>query len=473
MNAHSERCPSCGSIRGPQARFCGSCGSPFSTRPHDSPRDRQEGPPPDSGGPSEATGRATPDPGSIAADGLRLARKAGRLVQDPIHLNVPSPARWQVVVGDLPPSGPAALSALNRGLKAEARRAATELLGKKEKDPDREPAPIAPTSRETPTNVEPEEQLLSSSGARPVAPGHPPTGEGAQTMAEVPTHSPRPPEPVHEASSRRPASQAPSQRPGRPPAKPEGPLERPSRPPERPARAAECEQPRPSAGPTARRAALDQASPPPGRPPEEPERPPRPPEASGPPPGPAPARPERGVATPSRPPDRPSGPPERPLSPPEATRVRHASVSPGPSPEARPAPLSEPWKLVIVAGPSVGQRYPLGVRTTIGRSATNTIQLRDDRSSRNHAELVRTNEGYWLRDLGSTNGTQLNGQLIRQPVTVTAGDRVQVGNTVLQVVASERASTQTEAVRPTQCTRCGLQIAPGTNFCGACGQRVG
>jgi len=129
--------------------------------------------------------------------------------------------------------------------------------------------------------------------------------------------------------------------------------------------------------------------------------------------------------------------------------------------------------MVIVSGPGSGQRHLLGQRSTIGRNKKNTIQLEDERASRNHAVLVRSNEGLWLEDLGSTNGTQVNGQPIEQPVLVGLEDRVQIGNTVLQIVRSTQSAAAPVAAEPMRCERCGEQIAPDTRFCGACGHPVG
>jgi pSer/pThr/pTyr-binding forkhead associated (FHA) protein len=128
--------------------------------------------------------------------------------------------------------------------------------------------------------------------------------------------------------------------------------------------------------------------------------------------------------------------------------------------------------MVIVSGPGSGQRYPLGPRTTIGRDDKNTIELEDERSSRNHAVLMESNEGYWLQDLGSTNGTRVNGEPIQEPVRVEPGDKVQVGITVLQVVRSTQPVAPTETAQPMWCANCGRPIPSDANFCGACGHRV-
>lgn len=65
----------------------------------------------------------------------------------------------------------------------------------------------------------------------------------------------------------------------------------------------------------------------------------------------------------------------------------------------------------------------------IGRSEGNTIVLEDDMASRNHAILQASEAGvFYLTDVGSTNGTLLNGSRVTAPMTLKAGDLIQIGN---------------------------------------------
>ena len=72
-----------------------------------------------------------------------------------------------------------------------------------------------------------------------------------------------------------------------------------------------------------------------------------------------------------------------------------------------------------------------GGRFTIGRTRDCDLCLSDLSVSRLHAELVRDGEGWLLGDLGSHNGTRLNGWLVRETVPVRAGDRVQFGSVTI------------------------------------------
>ena len=55
--------------------------------------------------------------------------------------------------------------------------------------------------------------------------------------------------------------------------------------------------------------------------------------------------------------------------------------------------------------------------------------------SRRHAELTRGEDGWLLSDLGSHNGTRINGWLVREPVPLRPGDRVQFGSAMFVVQA--------------------------------------
>jgi len=87
---------------------------------------------------------------------------------------------------------------------------------------------------------------------------------------------------------------------------------------------------------------------------------------------------------------------------------------------AAPPPGAEPAPLFFPPGS--------GVRFTIGRTRDCDLCLTDLSVSRTHALLVRRENGWVLSDLGSHNGTRLNGWLIREPVPVRAGDRVEFGS---------------------------------------------
>lgn len=92
--------------------------------------------------------------------------------------------------------------------------------------------------------------------------------------------------------------------------------------------------------------------------------------------------------------------------------------------DTEPAPY-----LLITAGPGRGQTFELRGEVHLGRSRTNAIALSDGKVSRNHARLDPLRSTYILTDLGSANGTFVNGVRITQPVRLRDGDSLQVGDT--------------------------------------------
>ena len=79
-----------------------------------------------------------------------------------------------------------------------------------------------------------------------------------------------------------------------------------------------------------------------------------------------------------------------------------------------------------------GREHPLGGEiTTIGRAVENDIVITSKRVSREHAQVQRQGRHMVLADLGSTNGTFLNGERLMAPVELRDGDSVSIGNVIL------------------------------------------
>lgn len=79
------------------------------------------------------------------------------------------------------------------------------------------------------------------------------------------------------------------------------------------------------------------------------------------------------------------------------------------------------------------------LRTTIGRSARNDLCVEDPFASRLHAELRRRGDSFWISDLGSANGTIVNGTRLAAPVLLHDRDLIRIGETEIEY--SERADT--------------------------------
>jgi signal transduction histidine kinase/pSer/pThr/pTyr-binding forkhead associated (FHA) protein len=87
--------------------------------------------------------------------------------------------------------------------------------------------------------------------------------------------------------------------------------------------------------------------------------------------------------------------------------------------------------LFVIQGRDQGRRFRLEEpAVTLGRDSTHAVQLHDTEVSRDHAELFRRGENYLVRDLGSSNGTFVNGQPVRE-CELTSGDQLQLGRTLL------------------------------------------
>jgi len=92
--------------------------------------------------------------------------------------------------------------------------------------------------------------------------------------------------------------------------------------------------------------------------------------------------------------------------------------------------------LRVTHGPReiTGISIPLAGPVIIGRSPDADLVIADDFVSSTHAKIVPAGDGYLLEDLGSTNGTLVNGQPATRPLPVVAGDVIELGQNRLEVV---------------------------------------
>jgi two-component system cell cycle response regulator len=89
--------------------------------------------------------------------------------------------------------------------------------------------------------------------------------------------------------------------------------------------------------------------------------------------------------------------------------------------------------LVQIYGPGIGKRWPLnGIELTIGRDPVNDIVVDLDNVSRRHCRFTSRDGKVLLKDLGSTNGTYLNDQEVRQETVLRSGDLVKVGGAIFK-----------------------------------------
>ncbi|HXV98965.1 MAG TPA: FHA domain-containing protein, partial [Anaerolineae bacterium] len=97
-------------------------------------------------------------------------------------------------------------------------------------------------------------------------------------------------------------------------------------------------------------------------------------------------------------------------------------------------PGQQQLQLVVHAGPLAGKGFPItGNTLTFGRGSDNDITLDDTQVSRNHARLIRQGDEVIIEDLGSTNGTLVNGKPIIGQHVLQPADIISIGSSVFGV----------------------------------------
>ncbi len=111
---------------------------------------------------------------------------------------------------------------------------------------------------------------------------------------------------------------------------------------------------------------------------------------------------------------------------------------------------NDSFRLVVRRGPQPNQTYDLNKDIiTVGRDITNDIVINDPEVSRHHMRFTRGAGGFTLEDLGSTNGTFINGQRLTGAKPLNNGDMIGLGETVtLAYEAVSPAREQGEAAAP-------------------------
>lgn len=159
---------------------------------------------------------------------------------------------------------------------------------------------------------------------------------------------------------------------------------------------------------------------------------------------------------------------------------------------------------------SNGQNFELDqTEMSVGRTTGNTIQLDDSQVSSKHAVITHAGGGYILKDVGSTNGTFVNGERleVQAPYTLQPGDEIRMGSLTLTVIGEAPGRQGTEpgteimgatisadiasspaptpppapmpptpppsptADAPAFCVNCGAKLEDGALFCTSCGTK--
>ena len=100
-------------------------------------------------------------------------------------------------------------------------------------------------------------------------------------------------------------------------------------------------------------------------------------------------------------------------------------------------------RLVVVASPSgepnQGRSFDLDAITTLGRDVNNAIVIEDPFASSEHAVLTYRGRGWYVEDLGSTNGTFVNGRAVAAVAPLGFGDEIAIGQVRLRLERARAA----------------------------------
>jgi hypothetical protein len=122
-----------------------------------------------------------------------------------------------------------------------------------------------------------------------------------------------------------------------------------------------------------------------------------------------------------------------------------------PSPKAPTTPTSRPGRsyvLRFISGKYQGGEFPIvpEKQIIVGRSSDLDMVLVEDMVSRKHARIAMQQDQIWIEDLGSTNGTFVNGEKIKR-ARLKEGDRVLIGTSILKVIAGDAPRDGSDAKR--------------------------
>ncbi len=98
----------------------------------------------------------------------------------------------------------------------------------------------------------------------------------------------------------------------------------------------------------------------------------------------------------------------------------------------RPVKLKKAHLQVVQTEDKIANKLPLEEQLTVGRSDSCSLCLEDNYVSSLHAKFYHTNGRFFVEDMGSTNGTYVNGRRISYPTELRQGDRIKIGKTIVE-----------------------------------------
>jgi ABC-2 type transport system ATP-binding protein len=121
-------------------------------------------------------------------------------------------------------------------------------------------------------------------------------------------------------------------------------------------------------------------------------------------------------------------------------------------------------RLRVVQGAETGQLLEITGSVVIGRDPSSDLLLDDDQVSRRHVQITVEDGQTVVEDLGSTNGTYVNSGLLARPQVLRNGDRIQAGNTLLEVAMPGGTATMVRRAPPIPVGTAGAPAAPDNSI---------
>lgn len=104
---------------------------------------------------------------------------------------------------------------------------------------------------------------------------------------------------------------------------------------------------------------------------------------------------------------------------------------------SQPATTTDRACIVVIYGPELGKRAPLGVSTfEIGRSSRSDLPIDQESISRHHARITWDGNRHFIEDLGSTNGTFVDDQTVKRQA-LKDGDQIKIGRSILKYMSGD------------------------------------
>lgn len=126
----------------------------------------------------------------------------------------------------------------------------------------------------------------------------------------------------------------------------------------------------------------------------------------------------------------------------QSQQNRASATASAPAPADSPTTVTEhvapsggaASRVVITSGPRAGLELDLPeTGLSIGRSSGSGLQIKDDYTSSAHAKIVRWRDQWMVQDLGSTNGTYVDGKRITEATPLRVGSSVRIGTTTFEL----------------------------------------